>query len=491
MSFVRQFLVYGIAGAASRLAAVVLVPLYTRTLSIGDYGRLEVFLAVHALIVILAGMQIESAVARDYFDARANGQARTLAWAGLGITVAGSAALAGLLFAAWQLAWLPDGFDGEAVGLLMALTLPAQLFGLQLVMLRFEGSSITFAALSFFDLALCALFSVGFIVVLKLGVAGALWGMLAGKLLSVALAWSRTFGRLAQPAPGRPLLAQMLGYGIPLVPAVLIGWVQNAGSRLLLAIALTLADVALAGIAIKVAAIYGFVVYSFRLAWEPFSMAKLNTVADDPQVYNRALEWYVVTMFIACGGTVLLAPYIVRVLAPAAYAPAGWLAIYFLWGQFWVGVTNVLVVGIHGARLTSRLLPVFGLGALANVALLFALAPLIGVSAAGVGFLSGSIVSALVARHYSNKHFDTRFSVRLFNWTALATVLFLVVWHPVAVAFADATTTLGPALALLGAGACLMAALLALIMRTSLEPGRAAAMWAVLAGGLGRAGRAA
>lgn len=490
MSFFRQFLVYGIGGAASRLAAVVLVPLYTRTLSISDYGRLEVLLAVHALIVILAGMQIESAVARDYYDAKATGKARALAWAALLLTVAGSAALALPLFAAWQFGWLPASFDGQTVGLLMALTLPAQLFGIQLVMLRFEGSSLTYATLSFCDLALCALFSVCYIVVLQFGVAGALWGVLTGKLVTVALAWSRTFGKAWQPRLDRTLLAQMLAYGIPLVPAVLIGWIQNAGSRLLLAFALTLNDVAIASIAIKVAAIYGFVVYSFRLAWEPFSMAKLSTVADDPQVYNRALEWYVMTMFLTCGVAVLLAPYIVRVLAPPGYSTAGSLSILFLFGQFWVGIINVLVVGIHGARRTSRLLPIFGYGALINVALLFALAPLIGVSAAGVGFLAGSMLSAGIARHYSNKHFDTRFSLRLLTWTALATTLFSVIWHSVTVAFRGATASLGPALALFGSGACLVAALLAIIVSQSLERGRTAAMWAALAGELRSRNRA-
>lgn len=491
MSFIRQFLIYGVAGAASRLAAVLLVPLYTRTLSLSEYGRLEVLLAVHALIVILAGMQIESAVARDYFDAKSTGQARPLAWAALLLTVAGSGALALLLAAAWQMGWLPAGFDVQSVGLLMALTLPAQLFGIQLVMLRFEGSSLFFAALSFCDLALCTLFSVWYIVAMKLGVAGALWGVLSGKLVSVALAWSRTFGAPPNPAPGRTLLAQMLRYGVPLVPAVLTGWVQNAGSRLLLAIALTLNDVAIAGIAIKVAAIYGFVVYSFRLAWEPFSMAKLNTIADDPQVYNRALEWYVVTMFLACGVAVLLAPYTVRMLAPASYATAASLAILFLWGQFWTGATNVLVVGIHGARRTSRLLPVFGYGALANAAVLFALAPLMGVSAAGAGFLAGSIVSALLARHYSNKHFDTRFSIRLFSWTVLATLLFSLVWHAAAITFREATTHLASALTLFGAGAFLVAALLGLIVSQALERGRAAAMWAMLSDGLRRRSGAA
>ena len=191
MSFVRQFFIYGISGAASRLAAVVLVPLYTRTLSIGDYGELELLLAIHALILIVAGMQVESAVARDYFEAKA-GSSRALAWSALYLSLAGSALVALVLTALWLLGWLPAIFSGKILWLLLAMTVPAQLFGVQLVILRFAGNPIFFALVSFCDLALCALFSAFYIVVMQLGVVGALYGVLSGKLVCVALAWRRT-----------------------------------------------------------------------------------------------------------------------------------------------------------------------------------------------------------------------------------------------------------------------------------------------------------
>jgi O-antigen/teichoic acid export membrane protein len=322
MSFLRQFFIYGVAGAASRLAAVVLVPLYTRTLSITAYGELELLLAIHALLMLAAGLQVESAVGRDYFEVR-SGSARVLSWTALYLTVAGTALMGVALGAAWWGGWLPKLFTGRILLLLIAMTAAAQLFGVQLVILRFAGRPVFFAVLSFCDLALSALFSAWYIVVLHFGVAGALYGVLSAKLVCVTLAWPRTLGNLAAPGFDRALAARMLRYGVPALPAVLIGWVQNAGSRILLAIALTLSDVAIAAVAIKVAAIYGFVIYSFRLAWEPFSMAKLRTLETDPQVYNRALEWFVATMFLMCGLGALLAPYIVRVLAPASYA-AGW-----------------------------------------------------------------------------------------------------------------------------------------------------------------------
>jgi O-antigen/teichoic acid export membrane protein len=491
MSLVRQFLIYGVAGAASRLAAVVLVPLYTRTLSVTAYGELELLLAVHALLLIAVGLQTESAVARDYFEVK-SAPASTLAWATLHLTLGGALLVSVFLGSVWWLGWLPSLFTGRIVVLLLAMTVAAQLFAVQLVIVRFSGKSFAFAILSFCDLALCAAFSVWYIVVLHLGVAGALYGVLSAKLVCMSLAWAHTFGGLIPGRIDRSLLVGMLRYGVPSLPAVLISWLQNAGSRILLAIALTLNDVALAAVAIKVAAIYGFVVYSFRLAWEPFSMAKLRALESDPHVYNRALEWFVTTMFLACGVGALLSPHVVRVLAPATYAAGGRIAIFFFFAQFWVGLTNILVIGIHGARRTERLLPVYGVGALVNVALLLAAAPRFGVVAAGWAALAGCICSALVGMHYSNIHFETKFNTRIVRWALVATLVFSAVWYPFAQHYARvAGSSVLAGIGLFAAGLCLLLALLTMIIGCSFERGRALAMWSQMRAALDSRGRTA
>jgi hypothetical protein len=105
------------------------------------------------------------------------------------------------------------------------------------------------------------------------------------------------------------------------------------------------------------------------------------------------------------------------------------LAAFFLLGQFWAGATNVLAIGIHRARRTGLLLPVFGLGALVNLALLFSLSRLVGIAAAGIGFMVGSIVSAYAACHYSNRHLSVPFSAPLLHWTLLATTVSAGAWY--------------------------------------------------------------
>lgn len=422
MSLPKQILIYGVGGAASRLAAVLLVPLYTRTLSIDDYGNLEVLLALNALALLLGGMQSESAVARDYFDAKSTGSVPRLLWGSLLISVAGTVLVIAISMVVAALGLLPPEIVRH-FPLMLAITLPAQLLGIQQVAIRFNNTPVRFAALSFLDLTLSAVFSAWLILQLKLGITGALVGILSAKLVCCALAWPATFGLPTNAFPERPLLKSMLSYSVPTLPSVLLNWAQSTGSRALLALFVPFSQVGLAGIAMKVAALYAFLIYSFRLAWEPYAFQRLSD-ADSPDIFRRVLQWYVATMLLIAGGIVLLAPVIVAILAPAIYASAAPLVVFFVLGQFWIGAVSVLSIGIHGARVTSKLTQVYAAGAMLNLAILAIGTPIIGIVAAGVGSLLGSILSALIAAYYSNRFFALRFNPRLLAITAVGTLAF-------------------------------------------------------------------
>ena len=425
MSFAKQFLIYGIGSAVSRLAAILLVPLYTRSLSITEFGQLELLLGLYTLATLLVGLQSESALARDYFDAKAKGVAPRLAWGALLISLGGSVLLLLALLAFCALNWPPEDVAPFAP-LLLAMAVSSQLLGIQFVLLRFASAAFLFAFLSFLDLALSALFSFGLVVVFDLGPAGALAGILAAKISCVLIAWPYAFTIRSGAKPSRRLVGRMLAYGVPAMPAVLLNWFQTNGSRVLLALFMTFRDLAVAGVAMKVAALYMIVVYSFRLAWEPYSFARLDAVRDDPDIFNRALHWYVLTMFLLTGCTMLVSPLLVSILAPPAYADALGLAGYFVMSQFWIGASAILSIGIHGARIPSRLNYVFGAGALVNLLLLALFVDLLGVTAAAVGAMAGAIVSAWLSYYFSERHFRTGFRLRLMIAASVTTAMFSV-----------------------------------------------------------------
>lgn len=462
MRLVRQFLVYGVSGALSRLAAIVLVPLYTRALSMEDYGQLEVLLALHALAVLLVGMQSESAVARDYFEARESGSLGRLAWSSVAITMAGTCLLLLAIGAGSLLGWLPEDL-AEYVPWLLAMTIPAQLLGIQLVFLRFAGKPVVFATLSFLDLALSAAFSAILILGFGLGVTGALAGVALGKVTCMLLAWPRTFGMPVDVRQSPTMIRGMLAYALPTMPAVLLNWLQTIGSRVLLAIFLTLTDVALASIAIKVAALYGFLIYAFRLVWEPYSFERLHAAGADSLTFNQALRLYFVLMLFVAGVATLVSPVLVAILAPPVYDSATALTGFFILGQFWTGAIAILAIGIHGARITSRLTYVYGIGAVLNVLLLMLLSGIIGVTAAAVGFLLSSIASALLAAYFSEKHFRTGFDRRLIAMGVGGTAVFLTFWYLLETFGVYAGPATGQRIAAYGGTLALLAAVVSVI----------------------------
>ena len=352
MSLGRQIVVFGLSSAASRLAAILLVPLYTRTLSILEYGQLEVMLALYALFVIVVGLQGESAVARDFFEARTAGTQSLLSAGSLVMAAAGTGLLAVIMACGVALDWWPDGV-AQALPLLLAMALATQILGVQLVILRFAGAPLFFATVSFLDLFIAASTSVVMIVVLHWGITGALAGILVGKTVCIALAWSRSFGWSVRHGTTRTTLSAMTRYALPTMPAVLLNWLQTNGNRVLLAAFLAFQDVALAGIALKVAALYGFLTYAFRLAWEPYSFERLGSFDDDRQIFNRALQVYVVAMFAIAGAATIASPLLMAMLAPPVYASATKLSGLFILGQFWIGAVPILAIGVHGARVTS------------------------------------------------------------------------------------------------------------------------------------------
>lgn len=421
----RDFFIYGLGGAASRLASVFLVPLYTRTLDPSTYGQLELLLALQALFVLIVGLQGESAVLRDYFAARESGDLPQLAWGAVVMMIVGIIASASFAAAGLALGWV----DAEIVRflpLVALLTVAAQLVGIQLILVRFSGRPVRFALYSFLDVLITAVVSVVLMVGFSWGIWGALVGMTVSKIFVMVMAWRHSFGTLPDPFPSRALLRRMITYALPTMPSVLLNWLQTNGTRVILAIFLSFADVALASVAIRVAALFGFLLYSFRLAWEPWAFRQLDLPDRDTDAFNRLLCLFALGMLVPAAGAIVLSPIFVAIFAPPSYAAAASLLGFFVLGQYWLGIANITSIGVHGARITSRLTVIYGAGGLLNVALLAILAPIGGVVAAAIAFLAGAMVSAFIATWLSERHFATGFSWRILIVAGTVSIVFAV-----------------------------------------------------------------
>lgn len=407
-----QTFIYIIGGMLSRLSAIFLIPLFTHTLSIDEYGRLELTLALQSVMVLIGGLQVESAWAREYFESIKKNQLHQLSQSALILTALGCLAVFFILLLAIIFditeRWIPNDLIFWA-GLTI---LPAQFSGLQFVVLRFKGYAALYAILSFFDLVATAGFSWVFIIINNAGPVGAFQGIFSAKIIVCLIAWFYTFHGSICWIPWAQLrlwMLKLLKYGVPSLPAVIINWVHGAGNKVLLGLMLTLQDVAIAGFALKVASIFGFVVYAIRLSWEPHSINRLDYHLQDKTYFRHALEWYALGLLTLMIAILMIIPWIVSILAPQIYSDALIPAIPMILGYYWIGITHITVIGIQGSRQIHKMLPVYAWGSIVNVAIVVVTAQFFGSLAVSFGFLFGSVVSGFLAASASNQLFDTTF----------------------------------------------------------------------------------
>jgi len=421
MTVFKNFAIYGLAGTASRLVMVFLVPLYTRVLSIEQYGELEFLLAAAAFLTIVVGVQSESAVLREYHQAVREKRSAELRSGALAIAGGGSAVIA----LACALAWISGVLPGEYVRLLplvLAIAIATQILGIQLVLLRFDDSPVIYGLVTFGDVLIASGISVLLLVEFGWGVEGALAGVLVGKLVGVAGAWRRTFPLISLTRPEPALILRMLAFCVPATAPVMLNWAQLNGARIVLAAFFSLADVALVSIGIRVAALFGFLVYAFRLAWEPWAFRLLDDPDRSADAYGRVLKLYVIGMLLVGTFAIAINPLLVVIFAPPKYAAAVTLCGGFVMGQLWLGIGNLTSIGIHGSRKTTNLVTVSLAAALVNLGLLAVLAPFIGVAGAMIAFLAGGMARGFAASAISNRLYSTGFSMRLLGTAAAASI---------------------------------------------------------------------
>ena len=398
---VGESALYGLGAVASRFVEFLLIPLYTHLFTPAEYGLLEVLLTTSAILFVVSELQIVSGVARGYYEAEARGSLPALLGTALSLYLVNSLAWAALGVGALLLAGDRTGISWTLLVPVLAVLLPRQLFALLQLLLRFERRPREFVAFSLLDVATSAGVSVLLITVFDLGIAGALWGLVVSKALWSGVGLARR--RLSPRGYDRASAREVLGYGMPLVPAVLAKWGQNYANRYVLLAQLSLIDVGFFSLAVRLAGVVAIADTAFRQAWDPLAARMFGETGREP-VFARTLHHYLAAGFCLCTPLALFGMPLVTLVAGSRYAAAGALLGFLAFGLLWNGAANVLAAGNAWERRTYWNALGFGAGVVVNLVLLLWAAPRWGLLAAGATYLLGALLAAAVVLVTAQRH---------------------------------------------------------------------------------------
>jgi O-antigen/teichoic acid export membrane protein len=213
--------------------------------------------------------------------------------------------------------------------------------------------------------------------------------------------------------------------------------------------------VGLYSVAASVAAVVALFTVAFQFAWGPFALS----IVDDPrvrEVLGVALSWFMLVGCFLAAAISVFAPEVLRLLTTPPFYAAASSVPYLAFSVVALGIMQVVAIGAYVARKSMIVAGSIFLGAAVNVALNFALIPLMGRDGAGAATLVAYLAAAVFTYRRSQSHFEIDYHI--------GQVTVIGAWSVVAVIGCRAFVS-GPGITslLLRAGVCASFVVLALV----------------------------
>jgi O-antigen/teichoic acid export membrane protein len=385
-SLFKHTLTYGIGDILQRFLSILLLPIYTRYLSPGDYGIIALLGIFGMIIGTLTMCGLTNGIGRFFFyTEQEETSLPAVLWSPfLFITILTLLLISIIGIFSGYLSTLL--FDTKDHSYLVILTLLGILIGnLSSVgrsILIFQEKSKTVNYINIAGLAVGATSGIIFVVMLNRGVTGAVEAGIVGSAIMFIPIMILTMIKY-KPGFSLPMLKKQLRFSLPLVAAVFAFWFIDSSDRYLLKVFLPLSEVGLYNVGYNIGLVMMILVGGFTLAWPPYYHRNNQNnegqgVCDDVmKIYLLVTTFFVVVLSLA-------APLAVRILATErfhqAYTVVPWVAMaYLLKGPY-----IILLMGVYIKNKTSWQLYLEGFAALVNLGLNILLIPVVGREAAAL-----------------------------------------------------------------------------------------------------------
>ncbi len=364
--------IYGLGQILSRVASVLLLPVYTHVLTPSDYGAVAILDLTAALLSVLIGSGMAAAVTRFHFATEDERERDGVWWTGVAwIVVMASAVVLPLVLIREQLAvWtLGDAFpDG---GLYYALALATLWFGtigqVTETYLRVQKWSGRFVAISLGRLLVNVGLNVWFLVGLGWGVPGLLLGNLLATILTALVQFAVFARSRPRPTLDRGILGRLFHFGGPLVITALLSMLMHEADRYLLRLFLSMEEVGIYSLAYKIGdAINTLCLLPFGAIWGVV-MYEIAERPDARQVYATVFKYFTFGMMTVMLGVALVAEPALGILAAEEYGAAADLVPIVLLAYVLFAMHSQFNVPAMLARRTVALLPAAAAGLLVNL----------------------------------------------------------------------------------------------------------------------------
>ena len=348
MNLAKQTLSYTAANIFNAAVPFMMLPILTAYLLPEEYGLLSLILLLQTLLSPLVLLNFYGLVTIEYSKMSTDEFGKFISNILL-LPILGFVSVEIIFFI--FTGFIADLFKIPAFWILVT---PAFVFfqALPLLILVIFQAEKKPIAYGFFMISLTLfnmLFSVIFVVLLKYGLPGRLWGIFLSFMLFnfVAIFILNTKGYLRLPFE-MTYVKEALKFGVPLIPHVMSGTLLAMSDRIFLGNMLSIKDVGIYSVSFQVASAITIITTSINQAWAPHLFQTLNTDPSMNKKKSLVKQTYLIMLFMILITIlfILLVPLIFNIFIDTKYHEgitlASFIAVGFLFKGFYFMVTNYI-----------------------------------------------------------------------------------------------------------------------------------------------------
>jgi O-antigen/teichoic acid export membrane protein len=398
----KDMVAYGLMAALNRGIGFLLLPIFTRVFSPSEYGVIDIVATLTSLFCIFVSMNLNSSLARFWFEKNGKIERKLMF-----TTMLAAISLVGCLALALTLAC---GLAQLAATLLLGdpslshyILLGASgafftaLSTIPEIILRMERKIYRYNLANIIGTAGYALLALSLVFATEFGLTGVFLANLIAAILKllVALWWTRSYFGCQF---SRSTLRSAFGYSLPMLPALLIAWINSQADRILILTFLGLSSVGVFSAASRIAILISFLVLIFDYAWSPLALEIIEK-NDRNEFYRKTLNYYAGVVGGLSLVIVLFSRDLMQLLVPSDYWH-GYIVIPWLTGAIALaGSASITNLGMLVSKRTGRNSVAAGYGAAINIVLGLLLIPAFGLVGSAIGsFIANFVFTGLLWR---------------------------------------------------------------------------------------------
>ena len=411
----RQSVIYGLGTLSTKLVGFVLIPLYTKSFSIAQFGVLGLLEVCAQVVIAFVGFSLYSGFFRWYWDKNSENKKESMFFT-VTIFQLLTAVLAYILILPFlsQISQLILGTVDYTF--YFHLMLISALMQMVLIMpntlLRLQEKPWLFTLANIAQLIISLSLTVYFIAYRKAGIEGIYYGQIAGSIAFAAILIRYTLRNMVFRFEGR-LLKEILVFCFPLFFSGVALVMLNVTDRFSINYLGNLSDVGLYSYGFKLAnTLNVFLITSVNFAIQPM-IYRMMGKPDNKRFYAKLLTYYTFGVMIFALSLMVFGMEITKLFAKRVEYFDAWTIIPFITYAIIFGMMkDVAVTGMNIAKKTSLIAATVIITAALNLSLNFVFIPLIGNQGAALSKMISMFVFLGLTYYASQRQYSIPYEIK-------------------------------------------------------------------------------